>query len=54
MPAVTDKQRRFMGARLAEQRATGSNSTGMSEGQLRDFARKAPRNSGRKGRGRSR
>lgn len=43
MPATSEKQRKFMGARLAEQRASGHNSTGMSEGQLRDFARKPTR-----------
>lgn len=38
MPSRSQKQRRFMGAKLAEQRKKGSNSTGMSEGQLSDFA----------------
>jgi hypothetical protein len=40
MPATSEKQRKFMGAQLAKQRSTGSNSTGMSETQLSDFARK--------------
>ena len=40
MPSVSEKQRKFMGARLAEQRDTGSNATGMSEKQLEDFAKK--------------
>lgn len=39
MPAVSEKQRRFMGAELARQRAGEKTRTGMSEGQLRDFAR---------------
>jgi hypothetical protein len=39
MPSVSEKQRKFMGARLAEQRKTGHNSTGMSEEQLGDFAK---------------
>jgi hypothetical protein len=39
MPATSEKQRKFMGARLSEQRKTGHNSTGMSEEQLGDFAR---------------
>lgn len=56
MPAESEKQRRFMGARLAEQRRTGHNSTGMKESQLRDFARKPTRGKARRGakRGRSR
>ncbi len=40
MPSVTEKQRRFMGAELARKRAGESTRTGMSEEQLRDFARK--------------
>lgn len=40
MPSTSDKQRRFMGAKLAQQRKTGHNSTGMSEDQLSDFASK--------------
>lgn len=40
MPAVSEKQRRFMGAELARKRAGKPTETGMSEQQLRDFARK--------------
>lgn len=54
MPAESEKQRRFMGARLAEQRKTGHNSTGMSEGQLRDYARKPKRAKKRTARRRAR
>lgn len=43
MPAVSEKQRRFMGAELARKRAGKSTRTGMSEQQLRDFARKRKR-----------
>lgn len=39
MPAVSEKQRRFMGAELARKRAGEKTQTGMSEKQLRDFAR---------------
>lgn len=40
MPAVSEKQRRFMGAELGRKRAGKSTQTGMSEKQLRDFAKK--------------
>ncbi len=40
MPAETERQRRFMGAELARKRAGEKTRTGMSESQLRDFARK--------------
>jgi hypothetical protein len=40
MPAVSEKQRKFMGAELARKRAGKKTSTGMSEKQLRDFAKK--------------
>lgn len=43
MPAVSEKQRRFMGAELARKRAGKSTKTGMTEEQLRDFARKPKR-----------
>lgn len=39
-PAVSEKQRRFMGAELARKRAGKKTQTGMSEKQLRDFASK--------------
>lgn len=38
MPAVSEKQRRFMGADLARKRAGKKTRTGMSERQLREFA----------------
>lgn len=38
MPAESEKQRRFMGAELARMRAGKKTRTGMSEGQLKDFA----------------
>lgn len=40
MPAVSERQRRFMGAELARKRAGEKTQTGMSEEQLRDFAKK--------------
>ena len=38
MPAVSEKQRKFMGAELARRRAGKKTRTEMSEQQLRDFA----------------
>ena len=40
MPAKSEKQRRFMGAELARAREGKKTQTGMSEGQLEDFAKK--------------
>ena len=40
MPSTSERQRRYMGMQLAEQRRTGHNATGMSESQLRDYAKK--------------
>jgi hypothetical protein len=40
MPAVSEKQRRFMGAELGRLREGKKTQTGMTEGQLEDFARK--------------
>ena len=40
MPSSTERQRRFMGAELARLRRGEKTVTGMSEAQLRDFARK--------------
>lgn len=40
MPAKSDKQRKFMGSELARKRAGKKTKTGMSESQLRDFAKK--------------
>jgi hypothetical protein len=42
MPAASEKQRRLMGADLARKRAGKKTKTGMSEAQLRDFAKKVP------------
>jgi len=41
MPSVSEKQRRFMGAELARSRSGKRTRTGMSEDQLREFAKKA-------------
>ena len=40
MPAESDRQRKFMGAELARLRAGKRTKTGMTESQLRDFAKK--------------
>jgi len=40
MPSVSEKQRRFMGAELGRLRRGEPTETGMSEEQLRDFARR--------------
>ncbi len=40
MPAVSKKQQRFMGADLARKRAGKKTRTGMTEAQLKDFAKK--------------
>ena len=42
MPSVSTRQRRLMGADLARKRAGKKTKTGMSEAQLRDFAKKVP------------
>jgi len=41
MPAISEKQRRFMGAELARKRAGKKTRTGMSEGKLSEFASKS-------------
>jgi hypothetical protein len=41
MPAVSEKQRRFMGAELARERAGQETKTHMSESQLSEFASKS-------------
>ena len=38
MPSVSGKQRKFMGAELGRLRAGKRTRTGMSEGQLSDYA----------------
>ena len=43
MPAVSEKQRKFMGAELGRAREGKKTKTGMSEGQLEDFAKKPVR-----------
>ena len=40
MPAVSEKQRRFMGAELARRRKGLKTKTEMSEQELREFAKK--------------
>ncbi len=40
MPAVSKKQRRFMGVELARKRAGKRTRTKMTEAQLREFAKK--------------
>ncbi len=40
MPAVSKKQRRFMGAELARKRKGKKTRTKMTEAQLREFAKK--------------
>lgn len=47
MPARSEKQRRFMGAELERKREGKATRTGMSERDLRDFAKK-PVKKGRK------
>ena len=56
MPSSTERQRRFMGAELGRVRRGEKSRTGMSESQLRDFARKKGRKRKRRKsrRGRSR
>lgn len=46
MPAETERQRKFMGAELGRFRAGKRTKTGMSESQLRDFAKKPEHNPG--------
>lgn len=43
MPAKSQKQRRFMGAELARKRAGKRTKTGMSEKQLKDYAKSKPK-----------
>jgi len=45
MPAESEKQRRFMGADYARAKAGEKTKTGMSAGQLRDFAKKSKKQS---------
>jgi len=40
MPAKSEKQRKFMGAELGRKRAGKKTKTGMSEKQLKDYAKK--------------
>lgn len=43
MPSTSPRQRRFMGAELARERAGKKTKTGMSEEKLEHFAAKSPR-----------
>jgi hypothetical protein len=43
MPSTSERQRRFMGAELGRLRSGEGTETGMSERQLRDYARKGGR-----------
>ena len=47
MPSKSDKQRKFMGSELARARAGEKTETGMSQKQLKDFAKKPPRSNPR-------
>jgi hypothetical protein len=47
MPAESEAQRRYMAMELARKRAGKRTETGMSESQLRDFAKKSKRSSKR-------
>lgn len=40
MPAKSEKQRKFMGADLARARAGKKTRTGMTQAQLKDYAKK--------------
>jgi hypothetical protein len=48
VPAVSEAQRKFMGAELGRMRRGQGTKTGMSEKQLRDFARTPPKRGKRK------
>lgn len=54
MPATSERQRRFMGAELGRLRRGESTTTGMSEAQLRDFAKKRKKKKSRRGKKRRR
>lgn len=43
MPAKSERQRRYMGAELGRKRAGKRTDTGMTEAQLKDFAKKMPK-----------
>ncbi len=43
MPAKTEKQRRFMAAELGRKRRGKRTKTGMTEAELKDFAKKRKR-----------
>jgi len=43
MPSESEQQRKFMGAELGRKRRGEATETGMTEEQLRDFARKGKR-----------
>ncbi len=48
MPAKSERQRKFMGAELRRKRRGKRTKTGMSEKQLRDFARKPKKRKSKK------
>mgnify|MGYP001602200926 CR=1 FL=1 len=48
MPSISERQRRFMGAELARKTAGRKTKTGMSEGELRQFARAKVAKEGRR------
>lgn len=48
MPSRTERQRKLMGADLARKRRGQKTRTGMSEKQLREFARRPKRRSKRR------
>jgi hypothetical protein len=43
MPSTSERQRKFFGAELGRKRAGEKTKTGMSESQLKDFAKKVPK-----------
>lgn len=49
MPAVSERQRRFMGAELGRSRAGEKTRTGMSEEKLEHFAKRRKKRTGMKG-----
>lgn len=48
MPAVTEKQRRFMGAELGRAKAGKKTKTGMTTAQLEDYAAKPKKKKGKR------
>jgi hypothetical protein len=48
MPSKSAKQQRFMGAELARKREGKPTTTGMSESQLKDFAKRSTKKGAKK------